>query len=244
MSLTLNAYRRYIDLQSTDGWKLYNNALNGFKSPLCQKRKDQFGPWRFSKDNRSNESSWIAVWLQPHVQTHTLDTNNHSSGSSHCSNCCWPYSYSPYPCSPCCSSNSRTIHFWKFSEFAWNLFSGQHQNGFIQCFSGLGWWLFHFAKIHRWFAKWWLPMDWQRRQPTSNQTVERVKIFSYFECTQSSWRITFWRFLALRCVKLLSCPNWFTLGLAQMENMKKRMDLPFLLLFLTKFDLITRLACS
>jgi hypothetical protein len=49
MSLTLNAYRRCIDLQSTDGWKLYNNALTSFESPLTKSAKINLVPEDFQK---------------------------------------------------------------------------------------------------------------------------------------------------------------------------------------------------
>jgi hypothetical protein len=49
MSLTLNTYRRYIDLQSADGWKLYNNALNGFESLLAKSAKINLVPEDFQK---------------------------------------------------------------------------------------------------------------------------------------------------------------------------------------------------
>jgi hypothetical protein len=49
MSLTLNAYRRFIDLQSTDEWKLYNNALNGFESLLAKSAKINLVPEDFQK---------------------------------------------------------------------------------------------------------------------------------------------------------------------------------------------------
>jgi hypothetical protein len=49
MSLTLNAYRRYIDLQSTDGWKLYNNALTSFESLLAKGARIDLVPEDFQK---------------------------------------------------------------------------------------------------------------------------------------------------------------------------------------------------
>jgi hypothetical protein len=49
MSLTLNAYRRYIDFQSTDGWRLYNNTLTGFKSLLAKSAKINLVPEDFQK---------------------------------------------------------------------------------------------------------------------------------------------------------------------------------------------------
>jgi hypothetical protein len=49
MSLTLNAYRRYIDLQSTEGWKLYNNTLTGLKSLLAKSAKINLVPEDFQK---------------------------------------------------------------------------------------------------------------------------------------------------------------------------------------------------
>jgi hypothetical protein len=39
MALLLNAYRRYMDLKSAEGLKLYNNALHGFESPLAEDQK-------------------------------------------------------------------------------------------------------------------------------------------------------------------------------------------------------------
>ena len=49
MSLTLNPYRRLIDLKTPEGLKTFNNALHGFDSPLVDSTKISLVPQDFQK---------------------------------------------------------------------------------------------------------------------------------------------------------------------------------------------------
>ena len=51
MALALNAYQRYFDLRSTEGSKLYNNALHGFESLLVEGQKINLVNQDFQKMN-------------------------------------------------------------------------------------------------------------------------------------------------------------------------------------------------
>ena len=49
MALTLNPFRRYIDLKSSDGLKIINSALHGFDSTLAESAKINLVPQDFQK---------------------------------------------------------------------------------------------------------------------------------------------------------------------------------------------------
>jgi hypothetical protein len=49
MALTLNPFRRYIDLKSSDGLKTFNSALHGFDSTLAESAKINLVPQDFQK---------------------------------------------------------------------------------------------------------------------------------------------------------------------------------------------------
>jgi hypothetical protein len=51
MALLLNSYRRYIDLKSMEGLKLYNGALHGFESLLVDGQKINLVNQDFQKLN-------------------------------------------------------------------------------------------------------------------------------------------------------------------------------------------------
>ncbi len=48
-ALTLNSYQRYINLQTTDGLKLYNSALHDFESPVAKNARINLIPQDFQK---------------------------------------------------------------------------------------------------------------------------------------------------------------------------------------------------
>ena len=49
MALTLNPFRRYIDLKTNEGLKIFNSALHGFESPLAESAKINLVPQDFQK---------------------------------------------------------------------------------------------------------------------------------------------------------------------------------------------------
>jgi hypothetical protein len=49
MALTLNPYRRHIDLRTLEGLKIFNSALHGFDSPLAESAKINLVPQDFQK---------------------------------------------------------------------------------------------------------------------------------------------------------------------------------------------------
>ena len=49
MALTLNPFRRYIDLKTSEGLKTFNSALHGFDSPLVESAKINLVPQDFQK---------------------------------------------------------------------------------------------------------------------------------------------------------------------------------------------------
>jgi phospholipase/lecithinase/hemolysin len=49
MALTLNPFRRYIDLKTSEGLKTFNSALHGFESPLAESAKINLVPQDFQK---------------------------------------------------------------------------------------------------------------------------------------------------------------------------------------------------
>ena len=49
MALMLNPFRRYIDLKSSDGLKIFNSALHGFDSTLAESAKINLVPQDFQK---------------------------------------------------------------------------------------------------------------------------------------------------------------------------------------------------
>ena len=49
MALTLNPFRRYIDLKTSEGLKIFNSALHGFESPLAESAKINLVPQDFQK---------------------------------------------------------------------------------------------------------------------------------------------------------------------------------------------------
>jgi hypothetical protein len=49
MALTLNPFRRYIDLKSSEGLKTFNSALHGIDSPLAESAKINLVPQDFQK---------------------------------------------------------------------------------------------------------------------------------------------------------------------------------------------------
>jgi len=49
MALTLNPFRRYIDLKTSEGLKTFNSALHGFDSPLAESAKINLVPQDFQK---------------------------------------------------------------------------------------------------------------------------------------------------------------------------------------------------
>jgi hypothetical protein len=49
MALTLNPFRRYIDLKTSEGLKIFNSALHGFESPLVENAKIGLVPQDFQK---------------------------------------------------------------------------------------------------------------------------------------------------------------------------------------------------
>jgi hypothetical protein len=49
MALTLNPFRRYIDLKTSEGLKIFNSTLHGFESPLAENAKIGLVPEDFQK---------------------------------------------------------------------------------------------------------------------------------------------------------------------------------------------------
>jgi hypothetical protein len=49
MALTLNPYRKHIDLKTSEGLKVFNSALHGFDSPLAESAKINLVPQDFQK---------------------------------------------------------------------------------------------------------------------------------------------------------------------------------------------------
>ena len=226
MSLSLNAYQRYIDLQSVEGGKLYTAATNCFESPLLEGAKTNLVSQDFHKINdqmnRLGAQFGFDHLFKCVPKTCMLIDN--------------PAAVPPVLPVVAIAARPQQVIF------------GSHYNmletNMALINASVFWNNDSFTKeTPQIIRKMTITNRLARGQQIFDQANPKKKIFSCNKYIQSSLLINFWKAFLKPLVSPVNSSKMSTLGLAQMKRTKKWTDLTFLLLSSITFNLITRSTC-